>query len=174
MKNVSSIIACILCFAHLSRAQESTLFITSAAAGTATAGNLEYTWTLGELAIDGTTTGSDLYTVGFHQGNLPFFSDHSSTSGAGVSTIITPNADGDNDVLNFPQLDSLQSKENNIIIFNRWGQVVFKTNNYNNDTNNWSGKDQNGKNLPEGTYYFVLFIQDAKLSEIHGNVLVIR
>ena len=37
-------------------------------------------------------------------------------------------------------------------IFNRWGNIVFQTNDYQND---WNGKDKQGKELSEGVYSYV-------------------
>lgn len=149
------------------------LKVVSAAAGTAEVNGLEFTWTLGEIAIEERALGNaSVVTQGFHQGNLPFATVKTNPDD-GVSEIITPgNPDGINDHLTFPALDSLPAKEkNNIIIFNRWGQVVYKAEPYKND---WGGTNQHGQDLPEGTYYFVLFLQDGQKQVIHGNVLVIR
>ena len=87
--------------------------------------------------------------------------------------IITPgDENGKNDELVFPELEEEPAKSSNdIVIFNRWGQVVFKTPRY---ENNWKGTDQDGKELPEGTYYYVLTLRDGKKDVIYGNVLLIR
>ena len=68
----------------------------------------------------------------------------------------SPNGDGFNEFFVIKGLENL-SPENELIIFNRWGQIVFKKTNYNNDwdgTNNYSSglfSDQ----LSTGTYYYV-------------------
>ena len=68
----------------------------------------------------------------------------------------SPNGDGFNEFFVIKGLENL-SPENALIIFNRWGQIVFKKTNYNNDwdgTNNYSSglfSDQ----LSTGTYYYV-------------------
>ena len=36
-------------------------------------------------------------------------------------------------------------------IYNRYGKLVFKANNYNND---WGGESNDGGKLPVGTYYY--------------------
>ncbi|MFN8308752.1 MAG: gliding motility-associated C-terminal domain-containing protein [Chitinophagales bacterium] len=65
--------------------------------------------------------------------------------------VITPNGDGNNDVWKI-DLDKFPSA--NLVIFNRWGEVVYESAGYNND---WNGTFQNnGKQLPDGTYYFAL------------------
>ena len=72
---------------------------------------------------------------------------------------ITPNGDGKNDTLIFRGLPALNI-ENRLTIYNRWGNIVFSTGNY---QNNWSGQTDNAfgamatdKQLPDGTYYYIL------------------
>ena len=63
---------------------------------------------------------------------------------------ITPNGDGLNDnwvirlISEFPRAK--------VMIFNRWGQKVFESVGY---SDSWDGT-QNGKDLPVGTYYYVI------------------
>ena len=64
--------------------------------------------------------------------------------------IITPNGDGKNDVLVFSNLEDFD--DSHLVVFNRWGNIVYETDNYNND---WGGT-KNGKKLSDGVYYFVL------------------
>ena len=65
-------------------------------------------------------------------------------------TGFSPNGDGKNDVL---YIDGLQSLPNNrLVIFNRWGNMVFSADGYQND---WDGRI-NGDILPDGTYFFLL------------------
>jgi gliding motility-associated-like protein len=157
-------------FTTLHAQQDTTLSIVSGAAGNKVVGGIEFTWTLGEIAISEHALGSNQLTEGFHQGNLPFRTSQAVNEEDGISAIITPgNEDGLNDALVFPGLDTLPN--NDIILFNRWGQVVYKAQPYD---NNWKGTDQSGQDLPEGTYYFVLSLHDGVKNYIHGNVLVIR
>jgi len=64
-------------------------------------------------------------------------------------TGISPNNDDVNDV--FYVLGIGQYPDNDLCIFNRWGNQVFYTKNYQND---WRGT-WNGKDLPDGTYFYV-------------------
>lgn len=59
-----------------------------------------------------------------------------------VPNIITPNSDGLNDyfIIKGMKIDVIQ-------IFNRWGRMVYETENY---QNNW-----NGENVPDGMYYYL-------------------
>ena len=73
--------------------------------------------------------------------------------------VITPNGDGLNDkwiidcIENFP--------DNKVIIFNRWGDIVNKFDNYDNLSQVWQGTRKDGKSLPDGTYYYVLTIKSG-------------
>jgi gliding motility-associated-like protein len=82
---------------------------------------------------------------------------------------ITPNGDGKNDVL---KIDGIEKYPNNeLVIFNRWGDILYKAKPYLND---WQGVNQSGGELPEGTYYYVLRlnVNDGKI--LRGNMTVLR
>lgn len=79
-----------------------------------------------------------------------------------VPNIITPNADGLNDV--FEVLDADKNNQWQIEIYNRFGRSVFKASNY---QNNW---DASG--LSEGVYYYML--KDTANRILKGYVEVIR
>lgn len=91
----------------------------------------------------------------------------------GPPNVITPNGDGLNERLIFDQLDwSPQDYPgNSIVIFNRWGQVVFEAKPY---RNNWEGKNGNGTPLPEGAYYYLLRLPASTPPMISGSVTVVR
>ena len=65
--------------------------------------------------------------------------------------IITPNDDNNNDVLYFDYLDAYE--ENELYIFNRWGNQVYYAKNYQND---WSGQS-----CMDGVYFYLLKIIDT-------------
>ena len=65
-------------------------------------------------------------------------------------TGISPNGDGKNDVFFIEGLQKFPS--NTLCIFNRWGNEVHKAKDYAND---WQGT-WNGKDLPDGTYFYWL------------------
>jgi gliding motility-associated-like protein len=67
-----------------------------------------------------------------------------------VPQVITPNGDGANDFLFIDGIEFYE--ENEMVIFNRWGDEVYKKRPYQNE---WNGKYQ-GIPLPSGTYYYVL------------------
>ena len=65
----------------------------------------------------------------------------------------TPNGDGLND---FWIIDNIEKFPNNkVYIFNRWGNKIFQTTEYNNTNNVWDGK-LNGQLVPSGTYFYVI------------------
>lgn len=69
----------------------------------------------------------------------------------------SPNDDGQND---FFYIDCIDRYPNNQLeIFNRWGNLVYYKKGYN---NTWNGKaDDSAKTLPEGTYFYILDLGDG-------------
>jgi gliding motility-associated-like protein len=65
----------------------------------------------------------------------------------------SPNPDSYNPYFRIANI-SLFEPENKVSIFNRWGSEVFEVDNYNNDTNRFEGKNNNGNELPSGTYFY--------------------
>ncbi|MEN0002603.1 MAG: PKD domain-containing protein [Bacteroidota bacterium] len=82
--------------------------------------------------------------------------------------IITPNGDGQNDFLEFDGLGKYQ--ENELIVFNRWGNIVYQQKTYEND---WEGTNNNGQELPAGVYFYVLRIQPGN-AEIKSTLTIVR
>ncbi|MBW4890293.1 gliding motility-associated C-terminal domain-containing protein [Mucilaginibacter sp. HMF5004] len=68
-----------------------------------------------------------------------------------IPNIITPNGDGKNDVLEIAGISSYPNSE--LLIFNRWGAEVYRSENY---LNTW-----NGSGLAEGTYYYIFNRKEA-------------
>lgn len=68
---------------------------------------------------------------------------------------ISPNGDELNDIFLIQYIDVLPDTQNNkVTIFNRWGSKVFEVSNYNNTTNVFRGLNDNGNELPSGTYFY--------------------
>lgn len=79
-----------------------------------------------------------------------------------IPNVFTPNSDGKND--NFV-IENGQYYDNTLAIYNRWGQVVFEKNNY---QNTWGGSG-----VVDGTYYYVFTtVEDNK--EYTGHVTILR
>lgn len=86
---------------------------------------------------------------------------------------ITPNGDGLNDQLVFDELliNPEQYPDNELIVFNRWGDIVHTARPY---ANNWDGTNDTGQPLPEGTYYYILRLNISEGIIIRGDVTVVR
>jgi gliding motility-associated-like protein len=82
-----------------------------------------------------------------------------------IPNVISPNNDGVNDLF---EIDNLQ-ENTELIILNRWGNVVFSTTNY---QNNWDGKDTFGKELADGVYTYKFTTETGIIG--HGFVHLVR
>lgn len=65
----------------------------------------------------------------------------------------SPNLDGSND--NFVVHGIEAYPENELVIYNRWGNVVYTKTNY---ANEWAGDNTGGEPLPDATYFAILTI----------------
>ena len=81
-------------------------------------------------------------------------------------TGITPNGDSTNETWRIRDENSEAIIE--VKIFDRWGKVLWKSENY---YNNWNGVDQSNNILENGTYYYSISIDDTKST---GWINVIR
>lgn len=88
-----------------------------------------------------------------------------------IPTAFTPNADGNNDTFDIPNIINDPNKygSNHLQVFNRFRQLVYERVNY---QNQWDGHDLQGKALPAGTYFYVFQYEgnDPKT----GTVTIIR
>ncbi len=88
-----------------------------------------------------------------------------------IPTIITPNGDGINDEFVVECLFATGKYPNNsVIIFNQWGDEVFRAMPYNND---WGGT-YNGEELPVGTYYYIVDFGDGSTEPQAGFLVLER
>ncbi len=72
-----------------------------------------------------------------------------------VFTAMSPNRDGENDVFFISGIEEFPQSE--LKIFNRWGNIVFQSINYQND---WEGTWNNNQELPDGTYFYQLELNE--------------
>lgn len=70
-----------------------------------------------------------------------------------IYTAVTPNNDGNNDVWVIDNITEFPS--NHVSIFNRWGNLIFETDGYDNTNKAWPKKDDT-KNLVPSTYFYVI------------------
>ncbi len=91
--------------------------------------------------------------------------------------VFMPNAfTPDNDKINDefkPSLLFVSQKNYLFRIFDRWGFLIYETNN---TSDAWNGKLKNGKYCPEGVYKYYLQYQDfeGNVNELSGNVTLLR
>ena len=81
-----------------------------------------------------------------------------------IPNVFSPNGDGVNDLFTIQNL--LLYDYRSIIIYNRWGKVVYSYNQYNND---WDGK-----NVADGVYFVVVNILNGGLiQEFNGTLTIL-
>ncbi|MBY0432958.1 MAG: gliding motility-associated C-terminal domain-containing protein, partial [Cyclobacteriaceae bacterium] len=72
-----------------------------------------------------------------------------------VFNAVSPNGDSKNEVFYIQYVDLIPETQNNkVTIFNRWGDIVFETDNYDNDGRAFRGLNTSGNELPNGTYFY--------------------
>jgi gliding motility-associated-like protein len=84
-----------------------------------------------------------------------------------VPNAFSPNKDGINDTWNIQYLETYPGAV--IEVFNRYGQVVFKSIGYNKQ---WDGT-LNGGNLPVGVYYYIINPKNGR-KPLTGSVTILR
>ncbi len=83
--------------------------------------------------------------------------------------VITPNGDGLNDEFAIACADGT---DNELEIFNRHGELVFAMDNYN---NTWNGVENDGDELPDGGYFWVMRMQTGNgMEQFLGHVTILR
>ena len=87
-----------------------------------------------------------------------------------VSKAVTPNGDAYNEFFEISGIE-LCGFIYEVKIFNRWGALIYESDNYQND---WNGKAMNsigaaGK-VPNGTYYYIVILKNSGLNPITGPV----
>jgi len=85
-----------------------------------------------------------------------------------IPTLITPNGDPYNEYFVINGLEETLGRTE-LVIFDRRGMQVFRSDNYKND---WNGLDDNGKELPEDTYFWVL--RSANGKSLSGFIVIRR
>lgn len=111
-------------------------------------GNNVFLWTI----TDGTCFGVDSVVVHLHE---------SGECELELPSAFSPNDDGFNDGFFIRGIDRFP--ENELTVFNRWGNEVFHKENYKNTQ--WYGQNKNGDDLPEGTYFVVLVIKGLDIKK---------
>lgn len=89
-----------------------------------------------------------------------------------ISTAFTPDDDNVNDIWTIENIDDIYPK-NKVKIFNRWGSLLFESNEGAYQQNPWDGK-HNGENLPIGSYYYIIEYNDNVTKASQGTVSIIK
>lgn len=85
-----------------------------------------------------------------------------------VPELLTPNGDGKNDVFDIKNIEYFP--DNELLVFNRWGNIVYSKKSYKNE---WDGSANvnfttgSGK-LPTGTYFYLLKLNDTENQVFKG------
>lgn len=82
---------------------------------------------------------------------------------------ISPNGDNKNDAWHIVGIE--QFPDNEVRIFNRWGNLVFEQKGYSN-LMAWEGT-WNGKDLPDGTYFYIIDLGDGS-APLSGYLQLMR
>ena len=88
----------------------------------------------------------------------------------------SPNGDGRNDLWVIQGITRFPN--NKVQIFNRWGNLVFKTVGYDNTARVWQGQSTEGlvlgsNNVPDGAYYYIIELGDGS-RRLSGYVVIQR
>ena len=92
-----------------------------------------------------------------------------------LPNVFSPNADSKNDF--FAPIKNKHIESVDMQIFNRWGQLIFETNEA---EINWNGKKRGEKgNCSEGVYFYVCIVNELKLNgvfsySLRGTVSLLR
>lgn len=181
MKNIGYIICCLGCLPLIGRAQDNLPQVLNSTGNYAMVNNYMVDYSVGEMTMVETLSfGGGMLTQGFLQPALVPSAIGDAGSGIVVHPDMSPNNDGmGNEDL---QIDNIENyPDNEIQIFNRWGNLVFKTSGYDNTNNAFKGIANTGmflgdKELPDGTYYYILkvFIPTGSKTELHTGFFVIK
>ena len=94
--------------------------------------------------------------------------DNVNTTTVIVPSGFTPNGDGINDQLIIPALSNYTTI--NLVVYNRYGNVVYEASPYANDWDGTNGKS--GMELPDGTYFYTLELDGGEI--LNGYIYINR
>lgn len=86
-----------------------------------------------------------------------------------IPTMFTPNFDGKNDLFVIDNIETLYP-ECHVVIFNRWGTVLFESTGYEIP---WDGTNK-GEKLPMGTYFYKIELNDSEGTVLNGDISIIH
>ncbi|MEN9639944.1 MAG: hypothetical protein RLZZ262_1813 [Bacteroidota bacterium] len=77
---------------------------------------------------------------------------------------LTPNGDGSNDYFHIENIDRPNYTGARVMIYNRWGQLIWEGKNYDNVNVRWTGMNSGGNAVPAGTYYYTIDVIGTTLT----------
>lgn len=136
----------------------------------------QYSWNTGDTTVNYSVKHQGIYSL-----TVTNVNDCSTTDEIVVNkdcyidipNSFTPNNDGVNDYFFPRQFLSSGVTGFTMKVFNRWGEVIFETNNT--SGRGWDGKF-NGKDQPEGVYIYLinLVLKNGRQEKYNGNVTLLR
>ncbi|MDL2296379.1 gliding motility-associated C-terminal domain-containing protein [Bacteroidales bacterium OttesenSCG-928-B11] len=135
--------------------------------------NVSYQWSTGDTSQSIFVSDEGLYSVTINTGQCQAYQEIEvfCPCKLSVPNVFTPNYDGYNDEF-MPQAD-FELKYFHMIIYDRWGKEVFRTNTF----ASWNG-EVNGRNAPTGVYYHTIEYYSIEHPDrkcvIHGSITLIR
>lgn len=137
--------------------------------------NATYKWSTGDTTYSLKVVHEGIYTLAVTTGTCTTKEQVTIVKDCytDIPNAFTPNGDGENDYFYPRQLMSKGVIGFKMTIFNRWGQVVFKTDNPNG--RGWDGKF-NEKDQPSGVYVYqiVAVLKNGRIENYSGNVTLLR
>ena len=85
-----------------------------------------------------------------------------------IPNVFSPNGDNVNDVWELE--DTFLYRDSEIKIYGRFGKKMFESNGYDNP---WDGTNENGRSVPDGTYFYIINLGNGH-DPIKGTVTIIR
>lgn len=139
-------------------------------------GALSYLWNFGDGATSTQENPSHQYTTdGEYEVVLVSMNNYGCMDTARIMlqviddilffpNVITPNGDGYNDYF---VIENIHTWEHHIVIYNRWGKVVYESTSYQND---WNGQD-----VAAGTYYYIVkYWRGNVQKEYQGSLTILK
>ncbi len=74
-----------------------------------------------------------------------------------ISKLVTPDGNGTNDEWILTNIEKF--KDNNVVIVDRWGSLIFTGTGYDNQTVVWRGTNGSGGPAPTGTYFYTISVK---------------